>query len=75
MTKAEEILEAALGLDDEARARMADMLLASLGEELGEDDERLWAEVASRRMEEIRLGTSSPVAAEDVFRKAEKLLA
>lgn len=55
------------------RARLAELLIDSLdppggGAELPpEEADRLWAEEAERRLEELRTGAVTPVPAADVF--------
>ena len=50
----EELVELALGLPTEARARLADLLVESLdADELGPID-RLWLDEAKRRRDDVR---------------------
>lgn len=66
----EQVEAAALKLNPEARADLAEKLLRSL-EDLSENDiQRLWAEEAVRRDSELDNGTASMRDAEDVFRDA-----
>jgi len=74
MAGLEEVLRKALALDIQDRARLAERLLASL-DELSEDEaERLWAEEAERRLKEYRAGRAKAVSAEEVHRRAQRLL-
>ena len=59
---------AALALDAGRRARLAEMLLRSLEDVLQEEIDRLWAEEALRRDEELDSGNATARDAEDVFR-------
>lgn len=64
----------ALKLNPRSRARFAEKLLQSL-ETLSEtENERLWAEEAQRRHEELETGTAVARAAEEVFREAKARL-
>ena len=64
----EQILEAALTLSPEARADLADRLLASLdGPERGEI-ERAWAEEIERRIDDFDAGRAKGIPAEEVLR-------
>jgi putative addiction module component (TIGR02574 family) len=74
MTTLESVLRSALGLDVADRAALAEKLLASLDELSEEEAERLWAEESRRRLEAYRAGRASSISAEEVFRKAERLL-
>lgn len=70
-----ERLEAeALNLPARDRARLAHRLIASLNEEIPEDDpaevERAWEEEIRRRLEEYRSGAVQPVPASEVFARA-----
>lgn len=63
-----EVEAAALALDLDDRARLAEKLLRSL-EELSEAEiERLWAEEALRRDEELDSGSAKARDGEEVFR-------
>jgi hypothetical protein len=71
----EELEAEVLKLNPHARAQLAAKLLQSL-EALSEaENERLWAEEALRRDEELGTGAAIPRAAEDVFREARARLA
>jgi putative addiction module component (TIGR02574 family) len=60
----------ALKLSPRSRAKLAEKLLQSL-ETLSEaESERLWAEEAQRRHDELETGTSVARSAEEVFREA-----
>ena len=60
-----EIQSEALKLPLHERARLAQLLLASLEEE--DEIERAWAEEIQRRDEELRSGAVEPVPADEVF--------
>ena len=74
MPELDEVLRAALGLDVQDRARLAETLLASLEALSEEEAERLWADEAARRLKEYRAGRISSTSAEDVARRALSLL-
>ncbi len=74
MTTLESVLRTALGLDVADRAALAEKLLASLDELSEEEAERLWAEESRRRLDAYRAGRASSAPAEEVFRRAERLL-
>lgn len=64
----------ALRFNEEQRAELARILLLSL-DGAGEDvDERIWAEEAERRYEELRDGRSEGIPSEQVFAEARDLL-
>jgi hypothetical protein len=63
-----EVEAAALALDAPARARLAEMLLRSLEDVAQEEIDRLWAEEALRRDEELDSGNAMARDAEDVIR-------
>ena len=69
-----ELLRNVLSLDVHDRATLAERLLASLEELSEEEAERLWAEEAQRRLDEYRAGHARAVRAEDIQKKAERLL-
>ena len=69
-----ELLKTALEMDVHDRAALAERLLASLEEELSEEEaDRLWAEEAQRRLEQYRTGRAAAVPASEVAGKAERL--
>jgi hypothetical protein len=63
-----EVEAAALALDAPARAKLAEMLLRSLEDVAQEEIDRLWAEEALRRDEELDSGNATARDAEDVIR-------
>ena len=63
-----EVEAAAFALDPPARAKLAELLLRSLEDVSQEEIDRLWAEEALRRDEELDSGNASARDAEDVFR-------
>ena len=64
----EEIMDAALALPPEEREMLAEHLMGSL---VAHDPklERLWAEEAERRNQEIEDGIVQPIPGEDVMRR------
>ena len=71
----EELEAEVLQLSPQARAQLAAKLLQSLEVLSDVENERLWAEEALRRHEELETGVATPRAAEDVFREARARLA
>jgi len=71
----EELEAEVLQLNPQARAQLAAKLLQSLEVLSDAENERLWAEEALRRHEELETGVATPRAAEDVFREARARLA
>ena len=68
MLKADELLNEAMSLPVELRARLADELLKSLNPARAEIDE-LWAAEAERRVAEIEAGQAELIPGEEVFAK------
>lgn len=64
----EELESEALKLDASERAKLAARLLRSLEELSDAENERLWAEEAQRRHDELAAGRVSERCATDVFR-------
>ena len=73
MAALDELLRSALILDAQDRATLAEKLLASLDELSEEEAERLWVDVAQKRLSEYRSGRASGVGAQEVAEKAQKL--
>lgn len=63
-----------LKLDPRARAKLAEKLLRSLETLSDEENERLWAEEALRRHDELQNGSKSARSSEDVLRDARERL-
>jgi hypothetical protein len=68
--KPEEIEAEALKLDPKGRARLAGRLLDSLDALSPEENARIWAEEAQRRLEALESGALSSRAADQVLRDA-----
>lgn len=64
----------ALRLPASARARLAERLISSLDDQVDPDAEKLWAEEAERRLDELRSGAVKSRPAGGVFRKARSAL-
>ena len=73
--KQEEIIEQALALPPDARALLADKLLHSLDSPTREEIDRLWAEEAERRVQQIRNGEVELIPGEDVFKEIRSTIA
>jgi len=59
-----------LKLDARSRAKLAKRLLHSLDELSEAENERLWAQEAVRRHEDLRKGEAMSVPMDEVFRQA-----
>lgn len=70
----EEVEIEALKLNPDLRAKLAMKLLYSLEDLSEEENERLWAEEALRRHEELEKGLAPERPASDVFRDARSRL-
>lgn len=68
MSTSAEIIHEAESLPVEQRALVVDALLRSLNPPDPEND-RKWAEVARRRLEELRAGKVKAIPGEEVFEK------
>lgn len=67
-TTVEKLVEEAMSLPSESRARLADLLVESLNsEELGQID-RIWTAEAKRRRDEVRSGRVQTILGEDALR-------
>jgi len=73
MTATEELIREAESLPVEQRAALVDSLLRTLNPPDAEID-RKWAEVARRRLAELRAGRVKPVPAEVVFAEVSRRL-
>lgn len=63
----EQVLELALKLSLEERAQVARELLVSVEDPTPEENERLWAEVIGRRVEELRSGRVKGIPWDEVM--------
>ena len=70
----EDIEVEALRLDPKERARLAEKLLESLGDLSEAERERVWAEEAERRDQELAVNPSASTPADEVFRDARSRL-
>ena len=73
MLKADELINEAMSLPVELRARLVDELLKSLNPSQAEIDE-LWAAEAERRVSEIESGKVKLIPGEQVFGELRKKL-
>jgi putative addiction module component len=71
----EELENEALKLESRERARLAEKLLSSLETLSPAEAERLWAEEALRRLEELEQGKAPSRPASEVLRDARSRLA
>ena len=67
----EELASEALGLSLESRAALAKRLLDSLDDLAPAEYERLWVEEAARRYQQLKAGTATSIASEDLFARLE----
>jgi hypothetical protein len=73
-TTVEELVEQAMTLSSESRARLADLLVESLeSDDLGRI-EQLWITEAKRRRDEVRAGKVETVAGEEALRQVRESL-
>ena len=68
----QEIEAEILKLPSQERARLAEVLIASLDDE--DEIARAWAEEAERRYEELRSGVAEGIPAEEVFARVRSRL-
>ena len=73
MRKTDKLIDDAMSLPAELRARLADELLKSLNPAQAEID-RLWALEAEKRVANIDSGKVQPIRGEEVFEKIRKQL-
>jgi len=74
ISKQEEIIEQAMTLPPDTRALLADKLLHSLDSPTREEIDRLWAEEAERRVQQIKNGEVEPIPGEEVFKEIRKTI-
>lgn len=73
MLEAEELIQEAMSLPVELRARLVDELLKSLNPSQADID-ALWAAEAERRISEIENGKVKPIPGEQVFEELRRRL-
>jgi hypothetical protein len=64
--KTDDLILEIQSLPVEERARVADSVLRSLNQTALEVDQK-WTRLATKRLQDIRMGNVQPVAADDVF--------
>lgn len=72
-TPLEQLTSQAIALSPEDRARLADLLLASLPDEADEPLAEEWDQEIQRRMKAVESGTARLVSAVDVHAQARKI--
>ena len=72
-TPLEKLTSQAIALSPEDRARLADLLLASLPDEADEPLGEAWDQEVQRRLMAVESGTACLVSAEDVHAEARKI--
>ncbi len=70
----EEIEREALLLEEDERARLGEMLIASVRSESEPEIVQLWAIEAQRRLDEFELGLTDDLPEEEVFRQVRESL-
>ena len=70
----EEIEREALLLEEDERARLGEMLLASVSSESESEIVQLWAIEAQRRLDEFEQGLTDDLPEEEVFRQVRESL-
>lgn len=73
MLKTDELIEEAVSLPMEIRARLIDKLLKSLNPAQAEID-KIWATKAEKRVSEIKSGKVKTISGEEVFKKIKNRL-
>ncbi len=69
----EQLIENAISLPVEKRSLIIDSLLKSLNHPYPEVDKQ-WADVACKRVDELRSGKVKPIPGEEVLKKTQELL-
>ncbi len=64
----EQLAEQAMNLPGESRARLADLLVASLDADALTDSDRLWLSEAKRRRDEVRAGKVKTIPGDEALR-------
>ena len=72
-TTFEQLSSQAIALSPEERARLADLLLASLPDGADEPLDEAWDQEIQRRLKAVESGTARLVAAADVHAEARKI--
>ena len=72
-TTLEQITSQAIALSPEDRARLADLLLASLPDEADEPLDEAWDQEVERRVKAVESGAARLVSATDVHADARKI--
>ena len=67
-TIVEQLAEQAMNLPGESRARLADLLVASLDADALTDIDRLWLSEAKRRRDEVRSGKVKTIPGDEALR-------
>jgi hypothetical protein len=73
-TTVEQLVEQALMLPDESRARLADLLVESLEADALTQIDRLWLAEAKHRRDEVRAGRVKTIAGDDALRSVRNSL-
>ncbi len=72
-TALEQLANQAFALSPEDRARLADLLLASLPDEADDPLDEAWDQEIQRRLESVESGTARLISATDVHAEARKI--
>ena len=68
-TTVEQLVEQAMTLPGESRARLADLLVESLDADALTDIDRLWLAEAKRRRDEVRSGKVKTIPGDEALRR------
>lgn len=71
----EQITAEAMSLPASIRAELADQLVVSLGDDMDPELEKLWAQEADRRFEDLVSGRSKGVSLDDALAAGRRALA
>ena len=72
ITDKEEIEKSALSLDKKDKARLADLLLKSIHDDIDPDIEKAWIQEIQKRKETLKSGDASLYSASEVLEEARK---
>jgi putative addiction module component (TIGR02574 family) len=70
----DQLEQEAMQLPAASRARLADKLVESLDAAEIDEVQKLWAEEAVRRRDEVRSGQAKPIPAEEVFSEVRRMV-
>jgi putative addiction module component (TIGR02574 family) len=68
----QDLFNSALQLNDQVRAELAGLLLASLEEDVDDVPQNAWSDEIARRLEELKTGSVTPIPWTEVRRRLMK---